>query len=117
MESWLKTILSETLMNQHCGFYNRVNNILDYDTRVISHIHIDGRWEATSADGAIMQFMPRPISPVEFPMCAMRLGQTMLVQEFWITDGLVEIQPAWRDSVEHSLCGDLCEFAYFLDVR
>ena len=86
------------LMYQQCAFYNRVNNVLDYESRVTSRIHDDGRWEATSADGATMQFMPKPISPVEVTKNGMRLGQAMLVHEKWSNDGPAEIhtsKPDW----------------------
>ena len=89
-----------------------MNNVLDYETRIISHIHEDGRWEAISADGAVMQFMPRPIAPVEITKSAMRMGQALLVHEKWSTNEPVEIhtsKPAWWDTVERFLYGDRCE--------
>ncbi|KAG7006717.1 hypothetical protein G7Y79_00013g034890 [Physcia stellaris] len=92
-----------------CGFYNRLRNTLDYDTRVVSTIHADGRWESISADGASMQFMRRPISPVEVTKAGMRTGQAMLIQERWNTHEPVQIhlsKPAWWDTVVHFGYGD-----------
>lgn len=103
----------ECLMIPQCGFYNRLRNILDYDTRVVSTIHADGRWESISADGASMQFMPKPISPVEVTKAGMRMGQAMLIQERWNTHEPVEIhlsKSAWWDTVVHFAYGDRSKF-------
>ena len=100
-------------MIPQCGFYNRLRNTLDYDTRVVSTIHADGRWESISADGAYTQFMRKPISPVEVTKAGMRMGQSMLVQERWNTNEPVQIhlsKPAWWDTVEHYTYGDCSKF-------
>ena len=100
-------------MIPQCGFYNRLHNTLDYDTRVVSTIHADGRWESISADEASMQFMRRPISPVEVTKAGMRTGQAMLIQQRWGTHEPVEIhlsKPAWWDTVVHFGYGDRSKF-------